>query len=77
MNLMKYGDVIIIDDYAHHPREIENVLNTLKGFYPEHKNCVIFQPHLFSRTQDFMNEFALVLSEFDEVILLWEHTFMF
>ena len=70
MNLMKYGDVIIIDDYAHHPKEIENVLNTLKGFYPEHKNCVIFQPHLFSRTQDFMNEFALVLSEFDEVILL-------
>jgi len=70
MNLMKYGDAIIIDDYAHHPREIENVLNTLKGFYPEHKNCVIFQPHLFSRTQDFMNEFALVLSEFDEVILL-------
>jgi len=70
MNLMKYGDVIIIDDYAHHPREIENVLNTLKGFYPEHKNCVIFQPHLFSRTQDFMNEFALVLSEFDEVVLL-------
>ena len=70
MNLMKYGDAIIIDDYAHHPREIENVLNTLKGFYPEHKNCVIFQPHLFSRTQDFMNEFALVLSEFDEVVLL-------
>ena len=70
MNLMKYGDAIIIDDYAHHPREIENVLNTLKGFYPEHKNCVIFQPHLFTRTQDFMNEFALVLSEFDEVVLL-------
>ena len=70
MNLMKYGDAIIIDDYAHHPTEIENVLNTLKGFYPEHKNCVIFQPHLFSRTQDFMNEFALVLSEFDEVVLL-------
>ena len=70
MNLMKYGDAIIIDDYAHHPTEIENVLNTLKGFYPERKNCVIFQPHLFSRTQDFMNEFALVLSEFDEVVLL-------
>ena len=70
MNLMKYGDAIIIDDYAHHPTEIKNVLNTLKGFYPERKNCVIFQPHLFSRTQDFMNEFALVLSEFDEVVLL-------
>jgi UDP-N-acetylmuramate--alanine ligase len=70
MNLMKYGDAIIIDDYAHHPTEIENVLNTLKGFYPERKNCVIFQPHLFSRTQDFMNEFALILSEFDEVFLL-------
>ena len=70
MNIMKYGDAIIVDDYAHHPTEIENVLNTLKGFYPERKNCVIFQPHLFSRTQDFMNEFALVLSEFDEVLLL-------
>jgi len=70
MSLMKYGDAIIIDDYAHHPTEIENVLNTLKEFYPERKNCVIFQPHLFSRTQDFMNEFALVLSEFDEVVLL-------
>ena len=70
MDIMKYGDAIIVDDYAHHPTEIENVLNTLKEFYPERKNCVIFQPHLFSRTQDFMNEFALVLSEFDEVLLL-------
>ena len=70
MDIMKYGDAIIVDDYAHHPTEIENVLNTLKEFYPERKNCVIFQPHLFSRTQDFMNEFALVLSGFDEVLLL-------
>jgi len=70
MDIMKYGDAIIVDDYAHHPTEIQNVLKTLKEFYPERKNCVIFQPHLFSRTQDFMNEFALVLSEFDEVLLL-------
>tara|TARA_B110000211_G_scaffold230847_1_gene291226 strand:- start:1332 stop:2240 length:909 start_codon:yes stop_codon:yes gene_type:complete len=70
MNVMNYGDAIVIDDYAHHPTEIENVLNTLKEFYPERKNCIIFQPHLFSRTQNFMQEFVEILNGFDEVILL-------
>ncbi len=61
---------IIIDDYAHHPNEINAVWNALKDLFPYEKKCVIFQPHLYSRTKDFMNEFAKALSKFDRVILL-------
>ncbi len=61
---------IIIDDYAHHPNEINAVWSALEDLYPYEKKCVIFQPHLYSRTKDFMNEFALALSQFDRVILL-------
>ena len=70
MNLFKWNDKLLIDDYAHHPTEIRSVLQTLKTFYPNQRKCIIFQPHLFSRTQDFYNEFLAVLSEFDEVVLL-------
>ncbi len=61
---------IIIDDYAHHPNEIIAVWSALKNHFPNEKKCVIFQPHLFSRTKDFMNDFARALSKFDRVILL-------
>ena len=61
---------IIIDDYAHHPNEIIAVWNALKDLFPDDKKCVIFQPHLYSRTRDFMNEFAHALSKFDRIILL-------
>ena len=61
---------VIIDDYAHHPTEIDVVFKSLSSLYPEKKIMAIFQPHLFSRTKDFMSEFANVLSKFDEVILL-------
>lgn len=61
---------IIIDDYAHHPNEINAVWNALNDLFPYDKKCVIFQPHLYTRTKDFMNEFAQVLSKFDRVILL-------
>ena len=61
---------IIIDDYAHHPNEINAVWNSLKDIFPYDKKCVIFQPHLYSRTKDFMDEFAKVLSKFDRVVLL-------
>ncbi len=64
------GKAIVLDDYAHHPTEIRSVYQTLKSIYPNQKNCVVFQPHLFSRTRDFMEEFATVLGLFDEVILL-------
>lgn len=61
---------IYIDDYAHHPTEIKAVYATLDNAYPEREKCVIFQPHLYTRTRDFMDEFALELAQFDRVILL-------
>ena len=61
---------VLIDDYAHHPTEINAVFETLMNAYPKEQKCVIFQPHLFSRTRDFMDDFASALSQFDEVILL-------
>ena len=61
---------ILIDDYAHHPKEIESVYQTLEDIYPSMKKLVIFQPHLFSRTRDFLDGFAKSLEKFDKVILL-------
>lgn len=60
----------VIDDYAHHPEEIKAVLKTISEFYPNQRNMVVFQPHLFSRTQDFMEDFGEVLSQFDEIVLM-------
>ena len=59
-----------IDDYAHHPKEINALVNAIREFYPEREILGIFQPHLFSRTRDFMDDFASVLSKIDKVILL-------
>lgn len=70
MNTYRINDRIIIDDYAHHPTEIKSVLSTIRNSFPNHSNCVVFQPHLFSRTRDFFGEFVSVLAQFDEVILL-------
>ncbi|MDR6514884.1 UDP-N-acetylmuramate--L-alanine ligase [Chryseobacterium camelliae] len=61
---------IYIDDYAHHPTEINAVLGSVKTFYPDKKLLVVFQPHLFSRTRDFADGFAESLSQPDELILL-------
>lgn len=61
---------VLIDDYAHHPTEIAAVHQSLQEMYPDEKVLAIFQPHLFSRTQDFMDDFARELSKFDEVVLL-------
>ena len=63
-------NIVLIDDYAHHPEEIKQVFKTLKSIYPNERLLVVFQPHLFSRTRDLLDEFANVLSEFDAVILL-------
>jgi UDP-N-acetylmuramate--alanine ligase len=68
--LINEKDRVLIDDYAHHPTEIKAVYETLKLSFPADKKCVVFQPHLFSRTQDFMTDFATVLSLFDRVLLL-------
>ncbi len=61
---------IYIDDYAHHPTELDAVLGSIKKFYPEQKLLVVFQPHLFSRTKDFVDDFAKSLSVSDELIVL-------
>jgi UDP-N-acetylmuramate--alanine ligase len=67
---IKTDDLVFIDDYAHHPEEIKAVHQAVREMYPEDKVLAIFQPHLFSRTKDFVNEFAHSLSQFDEVLLL-------
>ena len=70
MEIYRIDDKIVIDDYAHHPTEIESVFSTINNNYKNKSTAVIFQPHLFSRTRDFMEDFAIVLSKFDEVYLL-------
>lgn len=62
--------VVYIDDYAHHPEEVRATLLATKALYPTKKLSVVFQPHLFSRTRDFADEFAAALSLADEVMLL-------
>lgn len=67
---LKTNQTVYIDDYAHHPTEIDAVGQGVRELYPHKKVTAIFQPHLFSRTRDFMNGFAKSLSAFDEIILL-------
>lgn len=61
---------ILIDDYAHHPKEIQAIYDSVNSLYPNKKIMAVFQPHLFSRTRDFMNEFANELSKFNEIVLM-------
>jgi UDP-N-acetylmuramate--alanine ligase len=68
--IVKTEQRIYIDDYAHHPRELEACFHAIRQLYPHEKLTVIFQPHLFSRTRDFAIEFAAVLSSVDDLILL-------
>jgi UDP-N-acetylmuramate--alanine ligase len=67
---IKTEDFVLIDDYAHHPAEINAVESSIREMYPNETILVIFQPHLFSRTRDFIDDFASALSKFDEVLLL-------
>lgn len=62
--------LVFIDDYAHHPTEINAVYQAVRELYPTQKIMVVFQPHLFSRTKDFADDFATSLAQFDEVLLL-------
>ena len=59
-----------IDDYAHHPNEIAASISSIKGYYPGARYTAIFQPHLYTRTRDFADEFAQALSNADRLILL-------
>ena len=67
---IKTEEFVFIDDYAHHPEEIKAVHQAVREMYPDKKVLAIFQPHLFSRTKDFVDGFAENLSKFDELLLL-------
>ena len=68
--IIKKNDLVYIDDYAHHPTEIEAFLRSLKSMYVGKKITVVFQPHLFTRTRDFAEGFSKSLSLADEVLLM-------
>lgn len=67
---VKTPEVVLIDDYAHHPTEIKAVAHSVREMYPNESVLAVFQPHLYSRTKDFVDDFAVALSLFDEVFLL-------
>ena len=67
---LKTDRLTIIDDYAHHPKEIEASIKSVKAIYAGKKVLGVFQPHLYTRTRDFYREFAAALSHLDEVILV-------
>ena len=67
---IKTEGFVLIDDYAHHPEEIKATVNSVRALYPEKKITGVFQPHLFSRTNDFHKEFAQSLSLLNELVML-------
>lgn len=67
---VKTSNLVYIDDYAHHPEELRACISAVKEMYPQKKITGVFQPHLFTRTRDFANEFARSLELLDELILL-------
>ena len=67
---IKSESFVFIDDYAHHPKEIDAVWEAVSEMYPQKKVTAVFQPHLYSRTLDFAEDFAVSLSKFDAVLLL-------
>jgi len=67
---IKTDNLVLIDDYAHHPTELDALFQAVNEMYPDDRKQIVFQPHLYSRTKDFGAEFAKSLSKFDEVVLL-------
>ena len=67
---IKSDKLVLIDDYAHHPAEIAAVNQAIREMHPGKKVLAVFQPHLFSRTKDFVDDFAESLALFDELMLL-------
>jgi len=68
--IIKSEEIIYIDDYAHHPSELEALVESVHDLFPGKKISMVFQPHLFSRTNDFMDEFADVLGKVDDLYLM-------
>jgi UDP-N-acetylmuramate--alanine ligase len=67
---IRRDDLVLIDDYAHHPEELRACISSVRQLYPGRHITGVFQPHLFTRTRDFLPEFARSLELLDEVILL-------
>lgn len=67
---IKEKELVYIDDYAHHPTEIDAVYQAVSELYPDEKVLAVFQPHLFSRTRDFAEGFAKSLGKFENIVLL-------
>lgn len=67
---VKNEKFVYIDDYAHHPEEIKACVDSIRLLYPDKRICGIFQPHLYTRTRDFADEFAESLSKLDDIIIL-------
>ncbi len=63
-------NLVYIDDYAHHPQEIKRTIESVRYLYPGKRVIGIFQPHLYTRTRDFADEFASVLSRLDEIVMM-------
>ncbi|MBR5210090.1 MAG: UDP-N-acetylmuramate--L-alanine ligase, partial [Paludibacteraceae bacterium] len=63
-------NLVLVDDYAHHPNEVKASIESLRRLYSDKKLTGVFQPHLYTRTRDFADEFAASLSLLDEVLLL-------
>jgi UDP-N-acetylmuramate--alanine ligase len=68
--IIRHERLVYVDDYAHHPTEIEAFLKSMKSMYPRKKLTVVFQPHLFTRTRDFAQGFSRSLSIADELVLM-------
>jgi len=68
--LLDEGELVVLEDYAHHPREIEALFGALRERWPERRLCVVFQPHRYSRTRAFKADFARTLGAADRLWLL-------
>lgn len=68
--MLRTEPVVFIDDYAHHPAELESVIQAIRALYPDRRLTGVFQPHLFSRTRDFADGFAAALDKLDSALLL-------
>lgn len=67
---LKSDEIVFLDDYAHHPQELNSSIESVRSLYQNRKLTVVFQPHLYTRTRDLADEFAEALSKADELILL-------
>lgn len=68
--IIKEENIVFIDDYAHHPHELKAAIESIKMLYSDKKVTGVFQPHLYTRTRDFMDQFAESLSLLDSLVLL-------